>query len=64
MACSDLRSLRGLVNWGFRQEVVGPIQNKVGQIFLAPPLRNVLGQIGTKINFRFMMDPTVYSWRI
>jgi TraM recognition site of TraD and TraG len=41
---------------GFRQEVVGPIQNKVGQIFLAPALRNVLGQIGTKINFRFMMD--------
>lgn len=27
----------------FRQEVVGPIQNKVGQIFLAPALRNVLG---------------------
>ena len=41
---------------GFRQEVVGPIQNKVGQIFLAPALRNVLGQVGTKINFRFMMD--------
>jgi len=40
----------------FRQEVVGPIQNKVGQIFLAPALRNVLGQVGTKINFRFMMD--------
>jgi hypothetical protein len=41
---------------GFRQEVVGPIQNKVGQIFLAPALRNVLGQVGTKINFRFIMD--------
>jgi hypothetical protein len=41
---------------GFRQEVVSPIQNKVGQIFLAPALRNVLGQVGTKINFRFMMD--------
>jgi len=41
---------------GFRQEVIGPIQNKVGQIFLAPALRNVLGQVGTKINFRFMMD--------
>ena len=40
----------------FRQEVVGPIQNKVGQLFLAPALRNVLGQVGTKINFRFMMD--------
>lgn len=41
---------------GFRQEVIGPIQNKVGQIFLAPALRNVLGQVGTKVNFRFMMD--------
>ncbi|HEV8542741.1 MAG TPA: hypothetical protein VGR78_10155 [Verrucomicrobiae bacterium] len=40
----------------FRQEVIGPIQNKVGQIFLAPALRNVLGQVSTKINFRFMMD--------
>jgi len=40
----------------FRQEVVSPIQNKVGQIFLAPSLRNVLAQVGTKINFRFMMD--------
>ncbi len=41
---------------GFRQEVIGPIQNKVGQLFMAPGLRNVLGQVGTKINFRFMMD--------
>jgi len=41
---------------GFRQEVIGPIQNKVGQLFLAPALRNVLGQVGTKINFRFIMD--------
>lgn len=40
----------------FRQEVISPIQNKVGQLFLAPALRNVLGQVGTKINFRFMMD--------
>ncbi len=40
----------------FRQEVIAPIQNKVGQVFLAPALRNVLGQVRTKINFRFMMD--------
>ena len=40
----------------FLQEVIAPIQNKVGQIFFAPPLRHVLGQVGTKINFRFMMD--------
>jgi energy-coupling factor transporter ATP-binding protein EcfA2 len=41
---------------GFRQVVIAPIQNKVGQLFLAPALRNVLGQVRTKINFRFMMD--------
>jgi energy-coupling factor transporter ATP-binding protein EcfA2 len=40
----------------FMQETIAPIQNKVGQIFFAPPLRHVLGQVGTKINFRFMMD--------
>ncbi len=40
----------------FRQEAISPIQNKVGQLFLSPALRNVLGQVGTKINFRFMMD--------
>jgi hypothetical protein len=40
----------------FRQEAVSPIQNKVGQLFLAPSLRNALGQIGSKVNFRFMMD--------
>lgn len=40
----------------FRQEVIGPIQNKVGQLFLSPALRNVLGQVGTKVNFRYMMD--------
>jgi energy-coupling factor transporter ATP-binding protein EcfA2 len=40
----------------FRQEAISPIQNKVGQLFLSPSLRNVLGQVGTKINFRFMMD--------
>lgn len=40
----------------FRQEIVSPIQNKVGQLFLSPALRNALGQIGSKVNFRFMMD--------
>ncbi len=41
---------------GFRQEVIAPIQNKAGAIFLAPALRNVLGQTRAKIDFRFMMD--------
>ncbi len=41
---------------GHRQEVIGPIQNKVGQLFLAPALRNVLGHVGTKVNCRFLMN--------
>jgi hypothetical protein len=24
-------------------EVIAPVQNKIGQLFMAPPLRNVLG---------------------
>jgi energy-coupling factor transporter ATP-binding protein EcfA2 len=40
----------------FMQEAISPIQNKVGQLFFAPPLRHVLGQVATKVNFRFMMD--------
>jgi len=38
------------------QEAVAPIQNKVGQLLMAPPLRNVLGQVRSKIDARFMMD--------
>jgi len=40
----------------FQQEAISPIQNKVGQLFLSPPIRNILGQVKTKVNFRFMMD--------
>ena len=44
-------------NSHYQQEVVGPIQNKIGQIFMSPALRNVLGQVGTKINFRWAAWP-------
>lgn len=40
----------------FLQEIISPVQNKVGQLFFAPPIRNTLGQVRTKVNFRFMMD--------
>jgi hypothetical protein len=45
-------------NYGkqFLQEAIAPIQNKVGQLLLSPQLRNVLGQVKTKIDARFMMD--------
>lgn len=40
----------------FLQEVIAPIQNKVGQLLMAPPIRNIFGQVKSKIDPRFMMD--------
>lgn len=41
---------------GFLQEAIAPIQNKVGQLFMSPISRNILGQVQSKIDVRFMMD--------
>jgi energy-coupling factor transporter ATP-binding protein EcfA2 len=40
----------------FRKEAIAPIQNKIGQLLMSPPIRNVLGQVKRKIDPRFMMD--------
>jgi hypothetical protein len=40
----------------FLREAIAPIQNKIGQLVMAPVLRNILGQVKSKIDFRFMMD--------
>jgi hypothetical protein len=40
----------------FFSEVVAPIQNKVGQLLLAAPLRNILGQVASKFTPRFTID--------
>lgn len=40
----------------FRQEAIAPIQNKVGQLLMAPPIRNILGQVRSTIDPRFMID--------
>ncbi len=37
-------------------EILLPIQNKVGRLLLAPVIRNVPGQVSSRIDFRFMMD--------
>jgi hypothetical protein len=39
----------------FQREAIAPIQNKLGQ-FLSPTMRNIVGQVGSKIDLRFMMD--------
>jgi hypothetical protein len=38
------------------QETIAPIQNKVGQLLIAPAVRNVLGQVRSRIDAAFMMD--------
>lgn len=43
-------------NRATQQEMVAPIQNKVGQLLMSPHLRNILGQIKSRMDARFMMD--------
>ncbi|QQR84273.1 type IV secretion system DNA-binding domain-containing protein [Candidatus Peregrinibacteria bacterium] len=40
----------------FRTEAIAPIQNKVGQFLSSPTMRNILGQVKSTVNIRFMMD--------
>jgi hypothetical protein len=40
----------------FRREAIAPIQNKIGQLAADPVLRNTLGQVRQKIDFRSIMD--------
>ena len=40
----------------FLNETVAPVQNKIGQLLMSPKMRNVLGQVKSKIEARFMMD--------
>jgi hypothetical protein len=40
----------------FLREAIAPIQNKVGQFLMNPPIRNILGQVKAKVNLRFTMD--------
>src|SRR5262249_30278466 len=35
---------------------IAPIQNKIGQFLMNAPIRNILGQVKSKIDFRFIMD--------
>src|SRR5207247_1876144 len=40
----------------FRVEAISPIQNKVGQLLLSPLVRNVLGQVRSAFDARYIMD--------
>jgi hypothetical protein len=40
----------------FQREAIAPIQNKLGQFLLNPVVRNILGQVRTKVSIPFIMD--------
>jgi hypothetical protein len=40
----------------FRREAIAPIQNKLGQFLLNPVVRNILGQVRSKVDIPFTMD--------
>ena len=40
----------------FRREAVAPILNKVGQLLMAAPVRNILGQVRARLDLSFTMD--------
>lgn len=40
----------------FLQEAIAPIQNKVGQLLMSPQLRNILGQVRSRVDARFTID--------
>jgi energy-coupling factor transporter ATP-binding protein EcfA2 len=40
----------------FRREAIAPIQNKIGQFLLNPVVRNILGQVKTKLSIPYLMD--------
>jgi hypothetical protein len=40
----------------FKREAIAPVQNKLGQFLLNPVIRNILGQVRTKVSIPFIMD--------
>ena len=40
----------------FKGEALAPIQNKLGAFLSTPLIRNIVGQVKTKIDFRWIMD--------
>src|SRR6195256_1316820 len=40
----------------FKREAIAPIQNKLGQFLLNPVVRNILGQVKSRVSIPFVMD--------
>jgi hypothetical protein len=37
-------------------EAIAPLQNKIGQLVMSPIIRNIIGQVRSRIDLRFVMD--------
>ncbi len=46
----------GRYSKSFKQEVIAPIQNKIGQLLMTPVIRNILGQSTSKLDLRYAID--------
>lgn len=40
----------------FMAEAIAPVQNKVGQLVMSPVIRNIVGQVKSRFDTRFIMD--------
>jgi hypothetical protein len=40
----------------FKREAIAPIQNKIGQFLMNPVVRNILGQVRSRVSIPFIMD--------
>ncbi len=40
----------------FRREAISPIQNKIGQLLQSPAIRNILGQVKSRVSIPFITD--------
>ncbi len=40
----------------FQKEAISPVQNKVGQFLTSPLIRNIVGQVKSKLDLQFIMD--------
>jgi len=40
----------------FRNEIIAPVQNKIGAILMAPALRNIVGQVQSRVKIPFVME--------
>ena len=46
----------GMMDRRQRREAIGPIENKIGQFVSSPLMRNIVGQVASKLDFQTIID--------